>query len=279
MAASIGEDGLVRATGTQTTDLAKLLGDADNSPAGRSDTYGASLNIQHPSLETTAFNASGVTTRTYTSGLGQWTGTFNGRWPGGGASVGLTASISTDGSAYVTGIQDFTVQINAQAYDITSFDDGATAWRSFKPGILDWTVSFNALIDDTTSMAMGAAEAESETFTIKLLESGADDATLSGEGLIESLAPSVRVGELNRVAYLIRGTGVLTANAGTGGEVWPFADGAVGLPEATEVVVTYDSGKTVTGTCFYTGLSLAVARGALIDSTCNVQGTGAVTIA
>lgn len=277
MAATVFK-GTVVATSGEGTDLAALIGEADSTPAGNVAVYSASINVPTPELETTFASGSSLNARTYTSGLATWTGTMNARWPKGAASQGLSALI-TMASAYDVNVRDYTLTINGGALDATNFDDSPAGWRTFIPGLLDWTLSYNAFMDSSSSITLGSAGASSESATIKLLEDGTSDASFTGSGIVTAVATGHQVGELNTVAYTVRGTGDLTSVAGTDNSYVILPAGTLDAFEETEIVVTASSGKTLTGTCFITSLGISVQKGVMTDVSIAVQGTGAVTVA
>lgn len=260
MAATAGITGLLAATGTgNTKDL------LDNSQP-----YQGTLNVTADSFDVTAF-AAGVQSMSMVQGLQAWTIGFQNRFNG---KAGLEGAI-TYSSGYTVLARSYTLNITAPAFDATAF--GATRYKTFLPGLYSFSGSYDVLIDGTTSLAaLTAAGGAGDSATFKFGEENPNtDDTAAGNIITTSLSAVVSLGDVNRATYNFTGSGNLTF----AGENTLITAGTLGVPAAATVTLTAASGKTYSGSAFWSAINIQCGIDGAVDISGTLQGTGDLTIA
>ena len=201
----------------------------------------------------------------------QWSGNITGllATPATGAAGSVTY-----GSGYVVNAYVWDMTIEGDSYESTGFGDvtGSDDWLVFSPGPYQWGGSYGCYVDSSTSIPDADEAFSSATFAV--------DGSKTFAGSIATRL--VSVGETNPrglvpVNFEYRGSGLVTA-AGSGNL---FAAAAVDGPDAAaSLVLQAASGKTYTGSAFWTRITIGpVGIRELSRFSIDFQGTGALTIA
>lgn len=269
MTATIGITGLVSVPDEDGDSASQTGLDLYHLIETGSGPYSFTMQVPQDVFDATEFGATSVANA---AGLKAWTANISARFPKAGAKIG-SGGLVTFASGYAAGVRDWSLTLNAAEHDVTAFDSTTPPeWRAWLPGLVSWSGSYNAHIDGTTPLVVPGASAAA---TFKLTEDGTTDRTLAGNIVVNSMAPTVAVGEKNVVAYGFAGNGDLTA-AGTG-NILP--SGAIGTPDECEVVFKANSSRTYTGRAFWTSIGITVPVDGLIEVTATLRGTGALTVA
>ena len=272
-----------------TTDLATMITTAGANGAGIPHT----VNITMVS-ETGVITSQGDTAVRNRAMLKSWTGSITMRYPRVTRQMGNNGTLSWASGGYSAYVQDYSLNVQAAALDYTSMTQTDKTFRYFRPSLLvGFSGTFNALFDAAVTLpgteSPATAPASYAALTLKLLEDGASDPSLAGNAFISQIGHTMNMGtsELQRLAFSFMGDGALTATAGsTLPCLWPAGTigqptwdiNGDGTPDQT-IVVTAASGRTFTGTCFWTSVALNVPMTGLIDVTVGIQGTGPYTLA
>lgn len=267
MAPTVGLTGLI-----SSSDTGKPLHYLINSGT---DPYSASLTITGESFDTTPFASTAPVAATNIAGLQSWSGSFNGRFPAGGAASGHLGLV-TFGSGYATNVRGWTITGSIAALDVTAQASTAPTWMSFLPGLYTYSGSYECLVDDTT--AISACTSGSATFRIST--ESTNDNELAGNIVVTGVSVNGQVGDrwLVTVSFVV--SGVLT----TDGDSSLFEVAAAGTPddletpEATAISIRVDGSRVYSGNAFETGWTISSAIGSQVSVSVNFQGTGALTI-
>lgn len=233
------------------------------------------LALESDDFPTTAFNPT-VVFETGIAGLYSYTASIVTRLnPAQHGATGLV----THSSGYTAGVRSWSMDITCAEHDTTAYNATAPTAHTFIPGLVKWAGKYESLVDTATSLVQPGGSAASATF--KILENGSNDQTLAGNIYVKRYDVRGKLGELCVVGADYMGTGTLTAagTSGTGIGNPLFGAGAVAAPVAGSLVLTSSSGKTYTGSAFWTRVSIEHAVGGLITATIGVRFTGALTIA
>ena len=218
-------------------------------------------------------------------GLGQWTAQLEGFAKIGSApALGNTGLVAYTGSTNIY-IDSFTININAQVHETTAFNASAPLWKTFRPGVVNWSGTMNARLDDVAAAPLPLAVGGSP---VSAVFTYGTNATLTGNIVITSVAPSVRVGGISVVPITFNGTGTLTPNSGGNSILGTTAFGgtsASGIPEwnsdgasAKPLTITTNSGNTLVGADgFWSSLSITAGVSQAVMLTVGVQGSGSLT--
>jgi hypothetical protein len=278
-----------------TTDLATMITTAGANAAA----IPHNVSIQMVS-ETGVITSQGDTAVRNRAMLKSWTGTINLRYPRTTRTLGNNGTLTWASGGYSAYVQDYSLNVQAAALDYTSMTQSDKTFRYFRPSLLvGFSGTFNALFDAAVTLpgteSPATAPSSYAALTLKLIEDGANDPTLSGNAFISQIGHTMNMGtsELQRLAFSFMGDGALTATPGTNfAALWPPNAGGSptaigqptwdingdGTPDQT-IVVTAASGRTFTGDCFWTSVAVNVPMTGLIDVTVGIQGTGPYTLA
>lgn len=221
-------------------------------------------------FDTTALSAAGIAT--FLKGLSQWRVTMRSRLKT--AQTG-DLGLVTHAGGYATNINRWDMAVEVAAFENTVF--GATS-RSYLPGKLSWGGTFSGFMDDTTVITMPGNGNEPATGTFKLREAGATDDTLSGSIFTTRLGVEISPENIAVASYGYRGSGTLTNSTPSAGTT-VFGTGAVARPTIGELVLTADTGYTLTGNAFWVAARIVMEVNGLSTVELEVQGTGALAIA
>lgn len=133
------------------------------------------------------------------------------------------AGAITFASGYVAKARSWTISIEADAIDASSWDDYSenpgtvTEWDTYVGGRCRWSGSFTALVDVANTVDVipngiplgGDAAAAAATFTIQ------DDADWSGNIIITGIENTLSYDGVAEITYSFRGTGALTYTPNT----------------------------------------------------------------
>lgn len=204
----------------------------------------------------------------------QWSGTIRAQLV---APASGTLGLVTFAAGYTANLNAWDMAVECAASNpATSF--GNTA-HVFLPTVMRWGGSFSGSLDGTTALLIPAASSsEPGSATFKYQERGADDNALSGDVFTTRVEASVPHASLATVSYTYRGTGALTQSTpSTGAGIFPA--GAIARPTAGSLVLTAATGRTYTGSAFWTRVALGVSLGQAVSVDIDFQGTGPLVIA
>lgn len=229
------------------------------------------LNMTGEDIDTTAFADSGI--QTHIKGLSSWAGQFTAQLAE--PAIG-NLGLVTFSAGYTTNLNAWSIQANQQSVGpVTAF---AGTEHAYIPGTIDWGGTFSGFIDGTTALTAVGNSSEPASATFKFAEKGATDNTLSGSIFTTALNATVQPTAANAVSYSFRGSGALTQSSPSAGTPI-FTAGALPLTAATSLVLTCSTGRTMTGSAFWTSISINCAVAQAVTVTVGFQGTGALAIA
>lgn len=230
------------------------------------------LNISAPEIDTTAF---GATTAEYGANLISWGGSFTSRIEA--ANIGVAGSVAWAGSfAYATTIRRWAITITADEIDITPFGTSSTFYRNFIFGLVRWSGVYEGFLDDTTAITRPALIHEATNAAAITLNMGDTNDHLTGDAFVTSIDPIVQPSEANQVTHAFRGTGDLAS--GSASSFFPVSTDPV-IPVNGTLVLTASSGRTYTGTAFWTSIQIVCPTDGIVTATVNFRGSGTLTIA
>lgn len=174
----------------------------------------------------------------------------------------------TFASGYTAHMYAWSLAMQWEALDTTEFAATPIDDKEFESGDHSWAGSMTSVVSDTTVMVEPGVEGAA---TFRMNDETTVDNTLAGTIVTSGRAVSVnRQGGHQTVTQQFSGDGVLT---GAGDN--KLFDGAIGVMEMTELVLTYNTGKTETVDGFLSQLNINVTRGALIDVSGTITLSGA----
>lgn len=204
------------------------------------------------------------------SGLKRSTLSFKGLFPKAAPAYGHRGFV-TAASHYTAHLDGWTLSLAWASGETTEFQDPPSDHADYEPGDLSWKGTMVGDVSSSVSVKEVGVEAAA---LFRLKDETTLDTTFAGTIITDSRGMTVdKQGGLQRLSQSFVGDGPLTA----AGDNKLFA-GAVGLPDITELVLQYGSGKTETVLGFLTGLNIAVSRGSLTTVTGSIQLTGSPVI-
>jgi hypothetical protein len=225
-----------------------------------------SLNMNNADLDTTPFTGPTIY-GTALPGLREWSGTIAGHLGTSGtpASDGIGGLVAT--AEYDLLVRSWEISLTADALDVTNWTDLAARWKGYAPGIVRWSGTYEAIVDNATGIGIPPAASGAATFT---LSSGN---TWAGSIFSTQISAAVRVGDVNIARFAFRGTGDLTVTGSNAG----MAAGTIATPVASALVLTAYTGRTYSGSAFWTSIRTTCNIGDAIKTSVDFQGTGALT--
>ena len=189
------------------------------------------------------------------------------------AAVNLTPDYYSSGTGQpVIGLTDYSLNMAWAPLEISSGSD-ATFDASFLPDALVWGGSLNLRLDDTEPLTKAQLAGDTAIDAAFVMDGSH---SYTGNIWITGTAKGSTVGATNTQSFTYQGTGPLTS-VGTHNF---FAAGALNTPPtAEELVLTYATGRTVTGDAFPSAVNMTVSRNAIIRVGITAQYTGAVVTA
>jgi predicted secreted protein len=121
-----------------------------------------------------------------------------------------TVSITYD-SVDIVNITGFSLEVNKETVDITSFSSGA--FKDFLVDLKDWSISYDAVTARTgtgTYETMMVDMLADTTHKVVTFADSDASTTFTGNGHITSLSDSGSVGDKQAYSCTIQGTGTLT---------------------------------------------------------------------
>ena len=221
----------------------------------------------------------GDTTASFVPLLRSATATIDALWKANTSPIaGSAAAVELNPSYYsigndepVIGLTDYTLNMAWAPLEVSSGSD-TTFDATFRPDILSWGGSMNLRLDDTEALTKAQIAGDTAIAASFIMDSAH---SYTGNIWITGTAKGATVGATSTQSFTYQGTGALTS-VGTHNF---YAAGAVGIPTAGTLLLTYASGRTVSGSAFPSAVNLSVARNALIRVGITAQYTGAVTTA
>lgn len=228
------------------------------------------LTLEGTELDTTSFTDAGVGTAI--KGLAGWFAEWE-TWLK--APAEGSAGLVTYTAGYTANLNAWELEAEADEFESTAF--GGTV-KAYTPGGFKWRGSFSGHLDDTTAAVAVGNSNEPATGTFKYQEKGATDNTLSGSIFTHGANLAVAPSALNAIAYNFRGSGALTQSTPSAG-VGIIPNGVLPVPTAGSLVLTASSGRTYTGSAFWTRIGISCRVNELVRVRVRARGTGALTIA
>ena len=107
-------------------------------------------------------------------------------------------------------IQSWSLDVSADALDVTAFDDNG--WRTFVAGLKGWTATVEAKWNYADANQKDFWDNLGASVDLKLYIDEANTKYFSGTGIVTGVSPSVSVDGTADVTFTIQGTGSLTYN-------------------------------------------------------------------
>jgi hypothetical protein len=232
--------------------------------------FSFNLTMEGDNLDSTSFSSAGVGEAI--KGLTGWYVEMEG-WtvlPCEGS-----AGLVTFTAGYTTLLDSWELEVQGTEYASTAFGDTV---RKHVPGGFKWGGSFAGKMDDTTAAAAISNASEPATGTFKYQERGATDNALSGSIFTYGAQFGVTPNALNSASYQFQGSGALTqSNPATGEGIIP--DGALAVATPGSLVLTASSGRTFTGSAFWTRIAVSCRVGELVRVRLRARGSDSLSIA
>lgn len=230
----------------------------------------ATVYLEGEDIDTTAFADIGVGTaiKGLVGAYAEWEGHLFAPQHG---ATGLV----TFAAGYTTNLNSYTIDVEGSEFQGTAFGASNQAWF---PGGFKWGGSFSGFLDDTTALVAPQNASEPATGTFKIDERTTTDATLSGSIFTTRAQAGISPSALNTVSYNFRGSGALTASTPTTG-VNVFPTGALAVAAPASLVITASTGRTFTGSAFWTRISLTVGVGQSVRMRVRARCAGTFVIA
>ena len=274
---TVGHEGFVTSWGASGDDCYHLLNTGFQP-------YSAKLTVTKDPVEITPMVSGGVKARQTRAGLASWTVDIQGRFPRSSPKLGNQGLITFAGG-YVLFLQDFELNLDWGALEITSKNGTGVLWKAYRPGLLQWGGTYEALGDSGTNFSLPeVATGSPSSVTIKLTEEGATDNQFTGSMQIESLGVDIAINQVNKGSYAYTGSGDLTVVGSSnilpaGVLSTPAWDSdSDGVPDRS-LVFQAASGRTFTGPAFIKSVKVTVPTADFINVTLTAQGAGALTVA
>lgn len=121
-----------------------------------------------------------------------------------------TVTVTYD-SVTVVNVTGFSLEVNKETVDVTSFSSGA--YKAFLVDLKDWSISFDAVVARTgtgTYETMIVDMLADTVFKVVTFVDSAASTTFTGNGHITSMSLSGSVGDKQTYSCSIQGTGTLT---------------------------------------------------------------------
>lgn len=200
------------------------------------------------------------------AGLGRSTLSFGAQFPKSSPSWGHRGFV-TAASHYTAHIDAFTLGIAWESGETTPLADPPVEYAQYEPGDMSWGGTMVGDVSSSVSVPKTGIEAAAN---FRLKDEATTDTTFAGTIITNGRSVTVdKQGGLQRISQSFVGDGALTF----AGDNMIF-DGAVGLPDITELVLKYGTGKTETVPGFLTALNINLARGQITTVSGTIQLTG-----
>lgn len=224
--------------------------------------FNATLNYTADDVDTTAFADGGI--ETHIPGLTGWSVTWTAQLAT--PAIGAMGLVTFSGG-YVSNLNAWTLNAVQAALEVPEF---GTALKTFIPGLISWGGSFGGWLDGTTPAVAPGAAAAAAVFRYQDL---ATDAELAGNIFATQLGLSAAPSAANTINYSYRGTAGLTST-GTA-----KALNSLAATTPSSLVFTASTGRTFTGSAFWSSIGVSVNASQATTVTVTAQGTGALSIA
>lgn len=117
----------------------------------------------------------------------------------------------------VEGFNSWSLDVNVDMHDVTTFTTGTLQWRNFIAGISSWSGSIEGLFTTTstglTNLRTNALTPTTGQFVGYMDKSGGEN--LRGSVLIQTMGHNVDIDGTVDVAFSFQGTGALTYSTAT----------------------------------------------------------------
>lgn len=209
-------------------------------------------------------------------GLRSWSGTIRGTMPTPG--IPDAGSITIGGSGYTSNINEWSLDIRGESFDVTDFTASAR-WRKFTPGLYSWSGTYGGFLDTTNALVLPGAHATCY-FVIGV------NRRFNGDIITTGIGVAAQPTSPNTIAYTFVGDGTVSAETPSGGTDdetgWsadtPATPVALTAPQtAGSLVLTAATNRTYTGSAFMTGLRIRCNVAAPVEIEIAFQGTDALT--
>ncbi len=112
----------------------------------------------------------------------------------------------------IVALDEWSVSVDVDMQDVTTFSTGTLQWRDFIPGLSGWTATvagnFDAASTGLTDLRTNTLTPATGTFNFYLDKAGGE--ALNGSGYMQSMGHSAPIDGVVEVDFSIQGTGALT---------------------------------------------------------------------
>lgn len=232
-----------------------------------------SVDTNAAELDTTGYAAGAAAVRSKIKGLLGWSGQYSGYLAAPTNGIAGSVTKTSGGAVYAVNTRSWSMSIRAAAVETTAWPV-TNNWRTFVPGLVEWGGSFEAIVDDTTAVLIAGEEVTPSPLGVTFKLSSGN--TLAGTVFASQAGISSRVGELQVVRYTYVGTGNVTS---VGSEnVMPANSGTIATPVAGAMELgLYSTTRKLTGSAFWTEISVGVDPNSVNQCSVSFQGSGALT--
>lgn len=178
----------------------------------------------------------------------------------------------TFSSGVVLHLDGFSLDLAWEVLQDTELSDPPPTAHSFMPGDLTGRGSITGGTSSSTAMAQAGANGAA---TLRVKDESSTDTTFAGTIIMDQRAPSVD----KRGGLQVLTQGFVTDGTITGAGDNAIIDGAVGVPEDTEIVLTYNTGRTETVDVFLSSLRVQCQIGQQIQVDGRLKAKNAHTLA
>lgn len=105
-------------------------------------------------------------------------------------------------------IQSWSLDVGADALDVTGFDDAG--WRTFVAGLKQWSATIEAKWNYTDANQRDFWDNLGASVDLQLFVDEASNKRFSGTGIVTGVSPSVSVDGTADVTFTVQGSGALT---------------------------------------------------------------------
>lgn len=118
---------------------------------------------------------------------------------------------------FVASLDNWTVNVDTNMLDVTTFSTGDLQWRDFKPGLSGWTAAISGNFDSTSTgfTDLRAATLTPATGTVRLFADKVGGEAWNGNTFIQSMGNSAAIDGKVEIDFGLQGTGALTFSTTT----------------------------------------------------------------
>lgn len=238
------------------------------------------LNLEGDELDTTVFGNTGAMTAI--PGLQGWTFSFKALLytPVHGSSGLVTLGSYTGLTNAIVNLNAWDMTITRDEIECTLFNSSsAPSFRSYIPGLFKGAGSFSGFLDGTNPIVMPSSNTnEPAAAVFKIHEDTTTDNTLSCSIITTRAAARSAPTTANTLSYNYRVSGDITQSTPTAPARGILPAGALASTAADTITLTASTGRTFSGTAFWTSIGISVKMGQLVEVNVSGRGTSTLTI-